>query len=175
MSLDIAEMKRMVWWGLPLMCFTIALCVWGFMTTVPTTYVDLQQRAPGLRFSPVALLMPFFALMCAGMILIMPLRIWRIEKFASWVKKYLVIGPLIAFFIGLPTVFIGGEILQQTYLPEMGYTECNQLRGARSTLSTDWVKDPAWCVRNKDHAWVREQAAKAEKKQKNNESPSSTK
>jgi hypothetical protein len=162
MSLDAGAMKRSLWWFLPLVVGSIALCVWGFAIDVPRMYVELQQQAPSLRIRIGSLLMPFGAFMFCAILLLMPLRIFRIEKYAVWVEKYLLLGSLIALFIAAPTVLIGGHILQQAYLPDRGYTECNKLSGAPSAYFTDWVKNPAWCVYKKDHGWVREQAAKAE-------------
>jgi hypothetical protein len=40
----------------------------------------------------------------------------------------------------------------------MGYERCNILQGHPSMYFTDWVSNPAWCVRGKSREWVNEQA-----------------
>ncbi len=59
----------------------------------------------------------------------------------------------------IPVFTLGGSFLQHRYLPKMGYYYCDQLSGNPTLWFNDWVRDPAWCVYKKDHAWVREQAA----------------
>jgi hypothetical protein len=169
--IEVERLKGMLWWGLPLMFGLLALFSWSFLAGVPRMYAELQQAAPSLSISTGLVLMPLFAFMVAAWIVMMPLRIWRLEKWANWFEKRIAIPSLVLCVISIPIVLIGGRILQQTYLPQMGYSECNKLRGAPSVYFTDWVKDPAWCVYQKDHAWVREQAAKADaaKSQKRSE------
>jgi hypothetical protein len=161
--IDVERLKGMLWWGLPLMVGSIALCVWGFALDVPRMYTELRQQAPSLRIRSGSLLMPFGALMFFSMLVLTPLRIWKFQTLGAWVERYLLIGSLIACVVAAPIILIGGHFLQQAYLPDRGYTECNKLSGAPSVYFTDWVKNPAWCVYKKDHAWVREQAAKADR------------
>jgi hypothetical protein len=161
--IDVERLKGMLWWGLPLMLGSIVFFVWVFIDDVPRMYAELWQQAPSLRIRPGSLLTPFGALVFFAMLVLTPLRIWKFQALGAWAEKYLLIGSLIAACVAIPIVLIGGHILQQTYLPEMGYTECSKLSGAPSTYFTDWVKDPAWCVYKKDHKWVREQAAIAAK------------
>ena len=51
-----------------------------------------------------------------------------------------------------------GHPAQQFYFPKHGYTQCDLLHGNPTIWFTDWVKNPAWCVRGKDRSWVFEQA-----------------
>lgn len=43
-------------------------------------------------------------------------------------------------------------------MPKLGYTRCNILENHPTIYFTDWVKNPAWCVRGKSREWVKEQA-----------------
>ncbi len=162
MTLDVEKMKRVVWWWLPLMLGLIVIGTWIFLRDVPRMYFELQQQAPSLRLRLGTIWFPFVGLLLASFTVLMPLRIMNLEKWASNVEKYLVTASVVMCLSSLPIILIGGHILQQTHLPDRGYTECNKLSGAPSVYFTDWVKDPAWCVYKKDHKWVREQAAKAD-------------
>jgi hypothetical protein len=161
MTLDVEKMKSVLWWGVPLVLASTVGFMWTFFDDVPRMYAELHKQSPSLRIRTGSLVMPIGAIMFFSILLLMPFRIFKIEKWAARIEKYLLIGSLIVFVVSLPIVLIGGHILQQTYLPGMGYTECNKLNGAPSVYFTDWVKNPAWCVYKKDHKWVREQAAKA--------------
>jgi hypothetical protein len=72
------------------------------------------------------------------------------------------LGGSLLFF-----VLLLARPLQQHYMPKMGYFECGLLRGNPTLYSTDWIKNPAWCVKGKDRDWVFEQAKLAEDAEKN--------
>ncbi|WP_237736879.1 hypothetical protein [Delftia acidovorans] len=61
-----------------------------------------------------------------------------------------VISIAIAFLIITP--------LQYYAMPKLGYTRCNILEDHPTIYFTDWVKNPAWCVRGKRREWVNEQS-----------------
>jgi len=46
-------------------------------------------------------------------------------------------------------------------MPKLGYTRCI-LEDHPTIYFTDWVKNPAWCVRGKRREWVKEQASLAQ-------------
>lgn len=50
------------------------------------------------------------------------------------------------------------SIAQRFYMPSIGYTQCHALQGQPTLWFTDWVRDPAWCVKGKTLDWVNEQA-----------------
>ncbi|SDL28050.1 hypothetical protein SAMN04489709_1385 [Paracidovorax citrulli] len=48
--------------------------------------------------------------------------------------------------------------LARSRMPSIGYTQCHVLQGQPTLWFTDWVRDPAWCVKGKSLDWVNEQA-----------------
>jgi nitric oxide reductase large subunit len=69
--------------------------------------------------------------------------------------------PLLLFVVLL------ARPLQEHYMPKLGYFECGLLHGNPTLWFTDWIKNPAWCVKGKDRDWVFEQAKLAEEKSAN--------
>ncbi|GKT25537.1 hypothetical protein [Acidovorax sp. SUPP3334] len=50
------------------------------------------------------------------------------------------------------------SVAQRFYMPSVGYTVCSELQGHPTMWFTDWVRDPALCVKGKSLEWVTEQA-----------------
>jgi len=55
------------------------------------------------------------------------------------------------------------SVAQRSYMPSLGYSLCSELQGNPTMWFTDWVRDPAWCVKGKSLEWVNKQALNSEK------------
>ncbi len=49
-------------------------------------------------------------------------------------------------------------VLVRSQMPRIGYTQCHVLQGQPTLWFTDWIRDPALCVKGKSLDWVNEQA-----------------
>lgn len=74
---------------------------------------------------------------------------WLNEAF-----NIIMFAGIFALLIGMPVA----TFLQYRYMPLLGYSPCNILQGNPNKWSNDWVRNPQWCVRGKDRAWVKEQS-----------------
>jgi hypothetical protein len=140
------------------LCFIFFVgCLWFvYVDTLPTIRGIITDE-PLLRLYPLSVMMPCFAIALvvgytALILRAIPVREQIIRKLKPWVVSVFWLLP-VSFLIGSALGF-----LQHHYFPKNGYTECDQLQGAPSVWFTDWVKNPAWCVKGKDRAWVFEQA-----------------
>ena len=157
--IDLQRLRRATVWGVPFLLLTIVFIIWVFVNDVPSTINDLKNSAPSLRIAPLGLMMPIFTLLLTSLLVLIPLRLMQLEKAGAIAEKIMIAFLVILLFMA-PILMIGGSLLQNHYLPDMGYHRCDELPFSRSIYSDHWVKDPKWCVRGKGHDWVREQAAK---------------
>ena len=79
-----------------------------------------------------------------------------------WLKRliWLTMTTLFSMLALIVIVPLTSPLIQNHYMPKLGYSKCLLLEGGRFSLwSTDWVKNPDWCVKGKTREWVNEQAA----------------
>ncbi len=156
--IDAQSAKKMAPLGFVMFTAMAAICVWMFVGVALPSVVDIYDRAPSVRLGSIGFLMPMLALSSASIAAVAVARFFYADKLAHSLE-------MVMLWIMLPTVFlipvfsIGGSFLQRHYMPQLGYYYCNKLSGNPTLWTNDWVRDPAWCVYKKDHAWVREQAA----------------
>lgn len=136
----------------------VLIFVPGILGRQMDTLRDIAADAPMLRIYPLMILMPnFMAMIVMGYVVLLlaaiPIRL-SIGKKVGRFMMFLIWFSALLMLIGL----IFGRPLQQYYFPKNRYTQCDQLLGSPSMWFTDWVKNPAWCVRGKDRDWVFEQA-----------------
>ncbi len=129
---------------------------------------NLLTLAPIVRVSAVSILSPIVGLIGLMLLVALVLRaIPAYEKVAIYLVRTLtflilwVCAPLLLFVVLL------ARPLQQHYMPKLGYSECGLLHGNPTLWFTDWIKNPALCVKGKDREWVFEQAKLAEAAEKN--------
>ena len=130
----------------------------GILRDEMDTLRGIATDAPMLRIYPLMIMMPTsFALVVVvyvGLLLAaIPIRL-SIGKIIGRFVLFLIWFTFLLMLIGL----IFGRPVQQYYFPKHGYTQCDQLHGNPTIWFTDWVRNPAWCVRGKDRSWVFEQA-----------------
>lgn len=163
MSEDIAfqeaqKVRKAMRIGLPSIITFLFLCCFVVLPELYRSINDLIASSPAVRLSMAATSV-FFALPLASIMLVLSVfkgipikwsgvdllvRLLNINIFAA--AAFMVIGvPMLTF-------------LQYHYMPKLGYSKCNELQGHPTMWFNDWVKNPEWCVRGKDRAWVLEQA-----------------
>ena len=120
-------------------------------------FQDIFAKAPVVRIAPAVLLAPFLAVVCfMGMVVssmrAIPCRASLIKRF-EFAANISIAASTIALLL-VPVT----SIAQRFYMPSIGYTQCHALQGQPTLWFTDWVRDPAWCVKGKSLDWVNEQA-----------------
>ncbi len=158
MTFDLQRAKKMAPLALLVSGLMVALTVWTFVGVALPSIADIRAHAPSLRITSVAFLGPLGALLFLMLALTAIARAFYANRFALFAEKSFVWIGLV-FIVLIPVFSVGGSFLQHHYLPKLGYHYCNKLSGNPALRFNDWVRDPAWCVYQKDHDWVREQAA----------------
>ena len=154
---DIHQIRKLIRWGVPLY---LGLVVGGLLmirhALVPMVQ-DVVSRAPVVRITPGMHLMPFIVAFCSLGIVVMVMR--AIPCRASLIKKFELAANLSVAASAIALLLIPVvAIAQRYYMPSIGYTQCHALQGQPTLWFTDWVRDPAWCVKGKSPDWVNEQA-----------------
>ncbi|WP_053844361.1 hypothetical protein [Paracidovorax avenae] len=154
---DIQQIRKSLLWGIPLCVLVGAGCLWLGFEAVIRTIQQIAAGAAGVRIAPAAQLAPFVAVLC---ILGIVVGIMRATPFSDGLIRraerafnITVAVSAIAFLL-VPVT----SIAQHYYMPSIGYTQCHILQGQPMRGFTDWVRDPAWCVKGKTLEWVNEQA-----------------
>ncbi len=158
MSFDVVRAKKMAPLVLAMSIAMTALGIWMFVGDALPTIDDIRARAPSVRITSGAFLGPAITLMFSAGILLAIARFFYANRLAGFAERLMLWIMLPTIFL-IPVFSIGGSFLQRHYMPELGYHLCDKLSGNPTLWFNDWVRDPAWCVYKKDHAWVREQAA----------------
>ena len=157
---DIQQIRKSLLWGIPLCVLVGAGCLWLGFEAVIRTIQQIAAGAAGVRIAPAAQLAPFVAVLCilgivVGAMRAVPLSDGLIRR-AERAFNITVAASAVAFLL-VPVT----SIAQHYYRPSIGYTQCHVLHGQPMRGFTDWVRDPAWCVKGKSLDWVNEQAQHA--------------
>jgi hypothetical protein len=150
--------KLLLSWRLPFLLFGPALLIWMTVDELVPTVKHIFMGAPVIRIYAGSSAIPFCV---AASIVTVTVLIFRaipvtdevIKKGAWWVTATWLSATLI-----MVVSLLVARPIQQHYFPKNGYTACDQLHGNPTIWFTDWVKNPAWCVKGKDREWVFEQA-----------------
>lgn len=157
---DIHQIRKLIRWGVPLY---LGLVVGGLLmirhALVPMVQ-DVVSRAPVVRITPGMHLMPFIVAFCSLGIVVMVMR--AIPCRASLIKKFEIAANLSVAASAIALLLVPVvSIAQRYYMPSIGYTQCHALQGQPTLWFTDWVRDPACCVKGKSPDWVNEQAQRS--------------
>ncbi|MDA8522858.1 hypothetical protein [Acidovorax sp. NCPPB 4044] len=157
---DVRNVRKTIWFGLPVSLVFLLACYFVGMPEIFGTIDDLVGDSPVVRISVAA----FSLFIIIPLILIMiPLSVLKAIP-VRWSGVGMLVRLLnINIFIAAAFLILGVPLLtfaQYQYMPRLGYSKCNELRGHPTLWFNDWVKNPEWCVRGKDRAWVLEQAQK---------------
>jgi len=154
---DIQQIRKSLLWGIPVSALVGLGCLWLCHEAVVRTVQQIAAGAAGIRIAPAAQLAPFVVVLCilgivVGIMRAVPFRDGLVRG-AERAFNITVAASAIAFLL-VPVT----SIAQRFYMPSIGYTQCHALQGQPTLWFTDWVRDPAWCVKGKSLDWVNEQA-----------------
>lgn len=154
---DIHRIRKHVRWGIPLYLGLVAVALLMIRDAMVPMVHDLLSRAPVVRITPGMHLMPCVVAFGSLAIVVMVMR--AIPCRASLIKKFelaanLAVAASAIALLLVPVV----SIAQRYYMPSIGYTPCYVLQGQPTLWFTDWIRDPALCVKGKSLDWVNEQA-----------------
>ncbi len=154
------EIRKKLWWALPFFIGLAIFCWWG-AKSVYLDFLGLLALDPTVRLMPLILLLgPLVILMCVEIFTLHILK--AVPYHGIWLRRLisLTTTTVLAMFGFMVTVPFVSPLVQNHYMPKLGYSKCLLLEGGRFSLwSTDWVKNPDWCVKGKTREWVNEQAA----------------
>ncbi|WP_152034145.1 hypothetical protein [Paracidovorax avenae] len=157
---EIARLRKFLPIFLLLSALITAVCVFSIIPDIGETFNSISAKEPIIRVAVgYVLVMPVLPLMLVtsavlviksipynGVILIYLIKILNCLVFAS--------ALFIIFIIPAATWY------QYRYLESIGYSRCSEIQGRNTMWFNDWIRNPEWCVRGKDRAWVLEQAQK---------------
>lgn len=157
---DVKKVRATLLWAIPLYLGLMAGSCLLIRYEIIPTIVNVATLAPAVRIAPAALLAPFIALICAVALILGTMRavpcsdesIKPIERFFTIV----VLSSGVALLL-IPVT----SLVLRFYMPNLGYSICSDLKDNPTMWFTDWVRDPAWCVRGQSLEWVNEQARAA--------------
>jgi hypothetical protein len=155
------EIRKKLWWILPLFV-CLAGAAWDLTDQMfSEELLSLFALGPSVRMTPIAWFLAPAVLLFS--LTIAPLGVLRaIPYHGIWSKRlesWMVNTLFIAFGLIVTVPFVS-PLVQNHYMPKLGYNKCLLLQGGGFSLSsTDWVKNPDWCVKGKTREWVNEQAA----------------
>jgi len=154
---DIPALRKTMWWSTPLFLGIAASCVWATLHGIVPVFQDIAARAPVVRIAPAAQLAPFVAVVCTMAIVLGAMRVAQCREAA--IAKFERAFTIAVLASGVMMLLIPvTSFIQRLYMPSIGYTACHELQGNPTLWFTDWVKDPALCVKGKSLEWVNEQA-----------------
>jgi hypothetical protein len=159
MITDINELRRKAWYLLPLFFFGAVAPAWIFIFSLQQLMQGFRNQEPVLHIQSGVVLMPLGSVM---MLLALALGIARcipLQELATNIERWF-LRLLLVILILIPIVMISGSLIQNHYLPKLGYSKCTDLMHNRSILANFWIKPADLCVSGKTVDWVREQAAK---------------
>ncbi|WOI45855.1 hypothetical protein [Acidovorax sp. BLS4] len=155
---DLQQIRRTVMWGIPLSLGIAATCAWLFFAAFVPMVQGIGSKAMAVRIAPAAQLAPFVVVFCLLSIVVggmraVPCREDLVKRFERAFNIAAFAG--IAAMVLIPLT----SVAQRFYMPSIGYEMCSELQGHPTMWFTDWVRDPAWCVKGKSLEWVNEQAS----------------
>ena len=153
------EIRKKLWWMLPFIVVMTFFCWWGTIKFYAPEVKELFALAPSLRLAPVGWLLPMIGVFLVPSGVLAVLR--AIPYNGPLTNRLSSLTASIIFLLGglLLIVALASPLVQNYFLPKLGYTQCQLLEdGSFSLWSTDWVKNPDWCVKGKTRAWVNGQA-----------------
>jgi hypothetical protein len=153
------ELRRMAWYAWPFNFLLAAVPAWIFVGALERLTQGLRNQDPVLYIQSIGAIVPLFSLTMLTMLALIIARMIPLEALASKIEPWF-IRLLFICIISIPIVMVVGSLIQNHYLPKLGYSKCNILFNSRSMLANTWIKPADLCVYNKTTSWVREEAAK---------------
>ena len=153
------DARKLLVWNIPIIVFLMTpLFVWFIVIELLPTLNDMINGAAVLRIYAGSVMAPLVVITTIPLVATVVFKAIPVSD--ALFKKSVWLTTVLGFSM-VPCLIFAAVIarpLQQYYFPKHGYTQCDQLHGNPTMWFTDWVKNPAWCVRGKDLSWVFEQA-----------------
>ncbi len=157
---DIHHIRKLVQWGIPLYLGLVAGAVLMTRHALVPMVQDIVLKAPVVRITPGMHLMPCVVAFGSLAIVVMVMR--AIPCRASLIKPFELAANLAVAVSAIALLLVPVvSIAQHYYMPSIGYTPCHTLQGQPTRWFTDWVRDPAFCVKGKSPDWVNEQVRRS--------------
>lgn len=122
-------------------------------------WFGLYRRTPVVRFTTFSVLTVFLAMIVALLTVTLSAKAIPCgERLTGALMRLLNVLVFVSFGVMVVLMLVSTP-LQRHYLPQLGYSTCNALKGNPSIWFTDWVRNPEWCVRGKSLEWVNEQGS----------------
>ena|SRR2546427_609551 len=155
---SLTEFRRSLIHGIPSLLLVSALSIWSIKYSFLNTIIDLKNSAPSVRITPSSLLVAYFPIMSiTGIIFLVQKSIPCKSSILKISERIFTITTITGVVIMITCLLVITP-LQYYAMPKLGYTRCNILEDHPTIYFTDWVKNPAWCVRGKSREWVNEQS-----------------
>lgn len=155
---DSTQIRKMLVWGVPLFMGLSIASFWMIHPMIVRPIGQVMALAPAIRVVPGSLVFPFVGVFAALAVVIAILRAIPYNGKPLQILEKAFNLTVLASFIVLALVVTTGTLLQDHYLPKLGYSRCELLQGNPTLWFTDWVRNPDWCVMGKTLEWVDEQA-----------------
>ncbi|MBD9581243.1 hypothetical protein IB269_07645 [Delftia sp. DLF01] len=145
-------------WIIP---FSIALLIFNVYLIHESTIPDIRDifdLSPVIRVTPLFTLVITFWAIPLTMVVAVIANAIPLKKQVLKIFEYISIFSVGVNVISIAIAFLIIAPLHYYTMPKLGYTRCNILEDHPTIYFTDWVKNPAWCVRGKSREWVNEQS-----------------
>ncbi|SFD38643.1 hypothetical protein [Paracidovorax konjaci] len=155
--LDIHKVRKTLLWGIPLNLGMTVVCILLIGHLIVPTLDAMAARAPVLRVAPAAQLAPFVGIACLLVVALGLLRAVPCSERSIRRCERMLVAAVLASVVAMALIPVT-SMATSHYLTRWGYSACYALQGNPTLWFTDWVRDPAWCVKGKTVDWVNEQA-----------------
>ncbi|WP_284415275.1 hypothetical protein [Acidovorax sp. SUPP3334] len=158
---EAVHIRKTLLFAIPATVLMLGLCCYFTFWAIPDLVNALRESAPVVRIWPVLMLAPAMLPLAFLTLILLPMKGMQVgerivARSTRWINVLVVLNG-----ISLLLMASTSTLLQSHFLPPMGYEKCADLKGQPSLWFTDWVRDPAWCVKGKSLEWVNEQANSA--------------
>lgn len=134
----------------------------GVVDTLQTDFPAIAQQTPVIRLSGgLGFVVHAFCLVIFGVLMAVTGFLLLINQPEIFITFRDAIAER-TLYVVLPLsilVLVTQPIATRIIMPNYGYSICHGLQGD-TRYSSDWVRNTAWCVRNKSLEWVRETATR---------------
>ncbi len=154
---DVARIRKTLIWGIPLYLGLATGSILMVAYIMVPTIEGVVERAPVVRIGPAVQVAPFVAAFCLVGVVVASMRAIPCSDRIIKPFERAFIATVLAGVVAMLLIPVTAA-LARSRMPSIGYTQCHVLQGQPTLWFTDWVRDPAWCVRGKSLDWANEQA-----------------
>ncbi|SDD56397.1 hypothetical protein SAMN05192589_107122 [Paracidovorax valerianellae] len=155
---DVQLIRKTLVWGIPLYLGLMVGSLLMVTYIIVPAIVGIAHRVPVVRIAPTAQVAPFIAIFCLLGLVVSSMR--AVPCSDALIKPFerAFIASIVAGGLSMLLIPVTAAVVRFN-MPSLGYSICGDLQGHPTLWFTDWVRDPAWCVKDKSLEWVFEQAA----------------